>query len=173
MTISLYELESEFAALHNRLIETAGEWTDEVEAEFTRLGGIESVKVDSYQHVLAEFTAHASACQSEIERLQEKQQNALNAKRRLTERLKEYMEAKEVTELKGTTWKAVIQKNGGKPPLTVLMDPAQLPAPFVRYRAEPDTEAMRAAALPGGDVIGPEGILVARVEKPGTHLRFR
>lgn len=173
MSPTLYDLGAEWAKLETLMIEQGGEWTEEAEAAFAALGALERDRVDAYQHVIANLTAHATGCQDESQRLGEKASAALNAAKRLKDRLKEYMELRGVDALQGDRWRAVIQKNGGKPPLTVLIEPDQLPGQFQRYRIEADTEKMRAAALTTGDVVGPEGIIVARIEKPGTHLRFR
>jgi hypothetical protein len=172
MTISLYSLSAEFQALYDRVAEAAGELTPEVEAAFDALGLLEADKVDAYQHVIAEFTAHAAACQSEIERLQEKQQHALDAKRRLTERLKEYMEEKQVKELKGDIWKAVIQKNGGKRSLTITASVDDIPPSLMIPAWTVNTEAIR-NLMGDGDIATIDGREIARLEPAGTHLRFR
>ena len=173
VSVTLYDLGVEFARLETLLIEQAGEWTEETEAAFAALGEMEKDRVDAYQHVIANLSAYATACQDESKRLSEKAEAPLNGVKRLKSRMMEYMQARGVEELKGEKWRAVIQRNGGKPPLTVLMEPDQLPGEFQKFRIEADTEAMRKAALSTGDVVGPEGIIVARIEKPGTHLRFR
>lgn len=173
MSPTLYEVGVEFARLETLLYEQGGEWTPEVEAAFTALGEMERDRVDAYQHVIANLTAHATGCQEEAKRLAEKADVALNAAKRLKERLKEYMEVRGVTALQGDRWLAVIQRNGGKPPLVLDLPVEQLPSRFVRYTPAPDSDALRAAAMTDGSVIGPEGVQIAHVDPPGTHLRFR
>jgi hypothetical protein len=170
---TLYEMGAEFSALHVILTESAGEWTEDVEARFAALGELDRDKVDAYHAVITNLTAHAAGCQDEAQRLQEKAKIATTAAQRLKDRMKEYMELRGVTALQGDRWRAVIQKNGGKPPLVLDMAVDDLPSPFVRYTPTADTEMMRAKALKDGRVIAGEGVQVAHIDPPGTHLRFR
>lgn len=170
---TLYDLGAEWARLESVLIESGGELTPEVEAAFAELGELEAGKIDAYQAVIANLTAYAAGCQREVEKYQEKGAVATNATRRLKDRLKDYMNQRGVTELKGDIWKAVVQRNGGKPPLVLDVPVEQLPSPFVRYTPSADTEEMRKRAFADGRVIGSEGVQLAHIEAPGTHLRFR
>lgn len=168
---TLYELGAEFAALEEVLVANGGELTPEVEAALTNLGEIQAEKVDAYRAVAASFAAYAAKVSDEMALLAAKKQAAEKAEANLKRRLLEYMTARGVTELKGTIWKAAIQKNGGKPPVTVLVEPTALPSGLQRITVSPDADRIRAVATNGQVVV--DGVLVAQVENVGTHLRFR
>jgi len=169
---TLYELGVEYARLETLLIEQAGEWTEETEAAFAALGEIERSKIDAYEAVIANLTGHASACQDESNRLQDKATVALNAAKRLKARLLEYMQARGVEELKGEKWRAVIQKNGGLRKLTLLVPPEDLPAAFQRMRVEANTDELR-TLIGDADYGDWEGRPLARLEERGVSLRFK
>lgn len=166
---TLYELGTEWARLETVLLESGGELTPDVEAAFTALGELERDKVDAYQHVVANLAGHAAACQAEANHLQEKADAALNAAKRVKARLLEYLQARGVKELQGDRWRACVTANGGKQPLTLLVEPEQLPVIYQRVKVEPDTDTLR-AGLEGKD---PAAVAVARLEPRGSHLRFR
>lgn len=167
---TLYDLRAEFHSLEALLVEQGGEWTEETEKAFERLGELEASKVDGYQHIVANLLAYADGCREEADRLMEKAQHGLNAVDRLKARLKAYMEERGETEMRGNRWKAVIQRNGGKRPLTLLCEPVALPKHLQRVRYEADMEGIRAVLASGGIE---EIADVARLEPAGTHLRFR
>jgi hypothetical protein len=168
---TLYDLRAEFHSLENLLVEQGGEWTEETEKAFARLGELEAGKVDGYQHVIANLLAHADGCREEADRLMEKAQHSLNAVAGLKNRLKSYMEERGTTTLHGERWKAVLQRNGGKPPLTLLVQPHELPPELQRVTIGADTEKIRQLCELGDPAWN--GTPVARLEEPGTHLRFR
>ncbi len=172
MSRSLYELAADFAALEAALLESAGEWTPEVEASFAAIGELEAEKIDAYRAVVAQLEAHATACRGEAEVFQTKANVASNAVKRLKTRLQDYLVATGRTEVKGTIWRAVLTANGGKQPLATLVSPEELPEAFQRIRIEPDTEALRAAAGTDGVVLA-DGREIARIEPRGQHVRFR
>lgn len=166
---TLYELGTEWARLETALIEAEGEMTPDVEAALAALGDLERDKIDAYQHIVANLDAHAKACHEEAERLRAKSDVARNAARRLKDHLLAYMQARGVEAIQGDRWRACATKNGGKPPLTVLVEPEQLPASYQRVKVEPDTDALRA----GLEQADPAAVAVARLEPRGVHLRFR
>jgi hypothetical protein len=169
---TLYEMGAEFSALHVILTESAGEWTEDVEARFAALGELDRDKVDAYHAVITNLTAHAAGCQDEAQRLQEKAKIATTAAQRLKDRMKEYMELRGVTALQGDRWRAVIQKNGGNAPLVITAQSAEDIPAHLRLPPEirPDTDAIRAVLISGGlsEIAG-----LARLEPVGTHLRWR
>jgi hypothetical protein len=169
VTTTLYEIGAEFAALEAALTESAGELTPEVEAAWDALGEMERGKVDAYRHICIRFDTFARACEAEAAQLQAKATAATNARKRLMERLKGYMESRGVTELKGELFAAKIQKNGGKAPLALLVPVEELRPEFQRQRIEADTDAIRDALEVGDSTITGK----ARIEPVGTHLRWK
>lgn len=172
-TISLYEIGAEFAALEAALTESGGELTPEVEAAWDALGQLEARKLDAYRQVSIRFEYHAKACQAEIDVLTAKANASLNAAKRLKERLKLYMESRGVTELKGDLFAAKLQRNGGKPPLVLLVPVEELPPELTRTRVEPDLDKIREHVAVVTDAMGEPVSVFARIDPVGTHLRWR
>ena len=179
--VSLYDLGAEFRALEDALLESGGEVTESVEAAFTALGELEAHKVDAYAHVVRGITAYADALKAEESALRDKRKAAENAIARLKDRLMDYMRERGVRELRGATWKAALQRNGGLRPMDLLVAPEELPAAFQLHRVEANWPAIRAAlgvvlpppeigasmTLPGA--VGPD----VNVQPVGEHVRIR
>jgi len=179
--VSLYELGAEFRALEDALLDAGGEVTPEVEAAFAALGQLEAHKVDSYAHVVRQISAYADALKAEESALREKRKAAENAVQRLKDRLMDYMRERDVRELRGATWKAAIQRNGGLRPMELLVAPADLPPAFRTVTVSPNWEAIRGAV---GELMPPPDIgatmtlpgaahLAVNVLPVGVHVRLR
>jgi outer membrane murein-binding lipoprotein Lpp len=180
-SVSLYELGVQWQQLEDVLVESGGEWTEEVEAYFAALGQLEGAKVDAYAHVVRGISAYADALKAEESALRDKRKAAEHAIERLKARLLDYMRERDVRELRGTTWKAAIQRNGGLRPMELLVAPEELPEAFQLRRVEPNWPAIRAAVgegLPPPDLgatltlpgaVGPD----LNVLPVGLHLRLR
>jgi len=179
--VSLYELGTEFRALEDALLDAGGEVTPEVEAAFAALGQLEAHKVDSYAHVVRGITAYADALKAEESALREKRKAAENAVQRLKDRLMDYMRERDVRELRGATWKAAIQRNGGLRPMELLVAPEELPPRFRVVRVEPNWPEIRAALgerLPPPDLgssmqLPGAAHLAVNVQPVGEHVRLR
>jgi len=179
--LSLYELGEQWQALEAALVESGGELTPEVEAAFAALGAIESHKVDSYAAVVRSFSAYLEAVKAEEAELRTKRKVAEAAIERLKGRLLDYMRERGVRELRGTTWRAAIQRNGGLRPMSLLVAAEELPPAFQKITVEADWPAIRAAladlaippdvgaqvATPGA--VGPD----VDVHPVGEHLRIK
>ncbi len=181
MTVSLYDLGAEFAALEAMLIESGGEWTPEVESRFAALGALEGDKVDAYASVIRQqeaaakvFGGEADAFQAKADAFQAKADAALAVAKRLKARMLEYMQGRDVAELRGALWRFARQRNGGKAPLRLEVEPDALPEKYRVVRYFPDTDALRADAelCPNG-VLEVGGVPLARLESPGEHIRIR
>jgi hypothetical protein len=171
MTSTLYDLTAEWTDLSAALTESAGEITDEIEARLDALGTLEGAKVDSYALVVRSFEAHATACRAEATALIAKATVAENAAKRLKARLLDYLTARGLEELRGTIWKAKRTANGGKQPLTLLVDPDDLPPEYQLHSVTANTEMLRIQADDDGSIVF-SGQPVARLEPRGFHLRL-
>jgi hypothetical protein len=172
-SLTLYEIGAAFERLEATLIESAGEWTPEVEAALGELGEMEKHKVDAYRAVVLRFEQHAANCGDEARVLADKASHARHAAIRLKDHLKQYMELRGVTELKGDLFKASIQRNGGVQGVTVLVATEALDRTLCTVTVAPNLEQIRAAAGSDGRVVDATGTVVAELVPKGTHLRFR
>lgn len=177
--MSFYALGEAFAALEAELVATGGEWTPEVETAFGLLGELEADKLDAYASVIRNAEASAVAFGGERDAWAAKAHAAKATAERLKARLLEYLQARELPELRGHLWRAAVTANGGKQPLEVLVPVEQLPDELVVTERRPNLEAIRAGAE-----MGPHGTLwaadtdrpvfaVARLLPRGAHLRIR
>jgi hypothetical protein len=171
MSTSLYTLGETFAALEAALLESGGEWNEQIESQFVELGKLETERVDAYAVVVRSFEAHATACRAEAATLATKAQVAENAAKRLKARLLDYLTARGLEELRGTIWKAKRTANGGKQPLTLLVDPDDLPPEYQLHSVTANTEMLRIQADDDGSIVF-SGQPVARLEPRGFHLRL-
>jgi hypothetical protein len=180
-SLTLYELGEEWHALEAALLDAGGELTPDVEAAFAALGHLEGAKVDSYAAVLRTFAAYATALQVEEAALRAKRHTADAAIERLKGRLLEYMRERGVRELRGHTWRAAIQRNGGLRPMALVGPVEDLPAVYRVVTVTPDWPAIRAAvgelAPPpdlGGQVALPgTAALCVNIQPVGEHCRIR
>lgn len=174
MTVSLYHLEAAFAALEAELLDSGGEWTPETEAAFAALGEMEADRMDAYACVIRNAEAEAEVFGRERDAFAEKASAAANRAKRLKARLLDYLQARDLKELRGHLWRAAVTPNGGKAPVEVLLPPEQLPPELARTVVQPDLELIRTAAdHAGGEVRLSDGRLVARLLPRGSHLRIR
>lgn len=122
-------------------------------------------KVDGYAAVIRNLESRAEMYKKEAKRLGDIARHIENGIERMKARIKETMEAMDVTVLEGTYTTAKIQKNGGQPALKYV-EGAQVPEKYTKITIEPDGKAIRQAIKDG------EKIDFAYLETPGTHLRL-
>jgi len=167
--LTLYELGAEWLALEAALLASAGDLTPDVEAAFAALGELESHKVDAYCALIRSFTAWAEMVKLEEAVLTAKRRTAENAATRLKERLKQYLDLRGLSQLKGITWTAALQRNPAA--VHVLVAPELLPAEYQRVTVEANKRALEA------DLKAPEGhpevFQYAEFAEPSYSLRIR
>lgn len=136
------------------------EWFKEVE-------GDETEKIDGYAALIRETKLTAAARREEADRLG-KLAAADEAKaKRLTDRLRLYLEMTGRTRLETTRYKVALCLNGGKLPLVMPDNILELlNGAWTKVRYEPDAEAIRAALEAGQAVPG------CRLGERGRHLRI-
>lgn len=167
--LTLYQVGEELQALDQLLAECEGEWTPEIEAWFAEYGALEAAKVDGYVGFIKDREAYAAACKAAEDQLAAKRKVAERAIERLKAHAKAVMDLQGKTELKGTIWRLAIQKNGGKPPLKLAVEPEQLPRHYQTIAVSANTDALREALAAGDE----EAAQLAALQPVGTHLRIR
>ena len=167
--MKLFEIGEQFDALERLLVESGGEVTPEVEAWLAEYGDLEADKLDGYAMFIRSLEHEAEGYKNVAAEFAAKRSARENAIKRLKDRLKQYMELRGTTQIKGKMYTAALNKNGGKPPVIVEVAPEQLPADFVKVTVEPNNEAIRAALVAGaGSLTG-----LAHLGEVGTHVKIR
>lgn len=99
MSMTLFELNAEMAALEDALIENGGELTPELEQALAETEQSLAKKVDGYCAVIAKLSYAEDVLAAEIKRLQDKKKVAGNAKERLKKHICETMGTFGITKL--------------------------------------------------------------------------
>lgn len=169
--MSLYDIGENLAALDALLEESQGELTPEIEAWMREYGLAEKEKVDRYGAYAKELDATTKALKEEEERLAARRKATLNKIERLKFLADGYLVQRGITKVEGKLFTIARQKNGGKPALTLLVQPEALPDAYrvTVTTVNPDKEKLRAAVEAGEPGIE----TLARLEEPGYSVRFR
>lgn len=114
--------------------------TDTLEA----IGEEIEIKAENTAKVLRELEGMAAALKTEETRLNARRKSIENNVDRIKTGLYEAMKTTGKTKFKTALFSFAIAKNGGKIPVVVDVDTADLPDEFVIVIEKPDTEAIRA-----------------------------
>ena len=172
MTMTLYELNAEFQAIHRVIAEADGEVTAELEAKLDELGELEGRKLDNYNFMLKELDGLAQLAFAQRDALDRKGKRLEATVERLKERVLHHMKAREVTEIQGQLYTAKCQTASTRK-LEVLVDPAALPVELQKPPAKPtaNNAALKELADADGNVLV-DGVLVARLLPATEFVRF-
>lgn len=172
---TLYDLDRDYLALEELLLEAGPELDAEAALAFDRLfadwTADSAEKAEGYYRIIRKLEMQASAAKAEAEQYAMMARVRTNAAARLKDRMKAHLEAtgrKEIVTASGK--KFVVQSNGGKLPLAVndsLCDLDEINQDFVRVKKELDTEAVREHLESGCP------LLWASLSPRGTSLRIR
>lgn len=102
------------------------------------------IKAENTAKVLRELEGMAAALKTEEQRLAARRKSIENNMDRIKTGLYEAMKTTGKTKFKTPLFSFAIAKNGGKIPVVVDVDTADLPDEFVIVSEKPDTEALRA-----------------------------
>lgn len=172
---SLYQITEQLVALDQLLEEIGGDVSEGTQGEalekwIKEYEWQQREKIDAYGGMIASMKADMEAIQEEVERLNIRSRIINNRIERLKAMAKFAMEMRGIRKLEGVKFTISIQKNGGKPPLELLVeDPEKLPLEFVKIVRQPDKDAIR-AALESND---PKAEKIARIGMPGESVRIR
>lgn len=166
--MTTFDLAADWLALIDAIDDAGGELTPELEARLAALEAASADKLDALANVVEHYRGVALVARAAKERFAAKEQAAERAAGRVLARAKALLEAggqKRVTTAGG--WVFAVCANGGKPPLAVTCDPAELPPEFQRRTVAADLDAIRAALEAGA------ALPFASVGERGTHLRLK
>lgn len=172
---SLYTLTEELIALDRLLVEAGGEVTEgtdgaSLEDWLKKYEWQVGEKVDAYGGLIKNWEADIDGIKKEAERLVARAGVIGNKIKRLKEMAGLAMKMRGIRKIEGTLFTIALQKNGGKPPLIMIVeDVAKLPEQFVKRTPAPDSEAIRAALA----LNDPEAAKVARIGEVGESVRIR
>lgn len=99
-------------------------------------------KIENYAKVIKNLSADVDALKAEEKRLTTRRKALENNIDALKGRMFDSMKATGNTKIKGSVFTVSIQPNGGKVPVIVDVDTAQLPDELVRIEEKPDIEAI-------------------------------
>ena len=165
--MKLYEITDELALLHDQLEESGGELTESLVARLDALGGELQAKGENIGKFIINVLASAESFNNEIQRLERKKKASEALADRLKAYMKKCMEDAGIKKISTPLFDISIQKNGGKPAVTIL-DEKLVPARFLTVVTETtvDKDGILAAKEGGEDVSA-----FAKIER-GTHLRI-
>lgn len=169
MGLKLFEIGEEFERLETVLIESGGEWTEEVEAAFAELGNLERDKVDAYGFLIKGIESRRAAYLKAVEEISAKAAVSKNAVERLKARLGDYLRFRKLKEIKGTVWTLARQGNGGLQPLILASEnPEDFPEICRHVSVTIDTEKVRECIEAGQISRG-----LASLGERGEHVRVK
>lgn len=114
--------------------------TDTLEA----IGGEIEIKAENTAIILKELEAEAAKIKAEETRLAARRKSIENNAARIKDRLYKAMKSTGKIKFNTTLFSFSIAANGGKIPVVIDVDTADLPDEFVIIAEKPDTEAIRA-----------------------------
>lgn len=122
---TLIQLTAEAQQIEQKLIETGGELTPELEAAWKDNALAIAQKVDGYHSVLRKFAMAETALDEEIKRLTALKKTAVNAQKTIKSHLKYGMEIAGLEKLEGTYCKVSFSKSN-----SVVVDEDAVIAPY-------------------------------------------
>jgi hypothetical protein len=173
--MSLYEISEQIQALDQLLANLGGDVTEgtdgaTIEKWAEEYQWMEREKVDGYVKLIKNIEGQQGAIDDEVKALTEKSRVLDNRISRLKSLVKFIMDQRKTKRLEGNVWSFVIQKNGGKDPIELLVeDPEKLPDEMVKIIRKADLDAIREAL----EAKKPEALAVARIGERGESLRIR
>lgn len=124
-------------------------------------------KADGYAAVIKQAKADEDALKAEEKRLAAKRLAAENKQARMKDAIMYALARINQTKFRTQLNTFAIQKNGGKQPLDIYVEPEKLPDKFQKVRIEANSDAIREALAAGEKV---EGCVL---QERGEHLRLR
>ena len=137
---NLYELTADLLTLQEMLEENVDE-----QVLIDTLEGVQGeyeLKLESYCKVIKNLEADMEALKNEAKRLTDKRKVLENNVDRLKKAMFDSMKLTGTEKVKGALFTVAIQRNGGKLPVIVDVDVAELPDECVKVVESPDLEAI-------------------------------
>lgn len=170
-SLSLYEISAELAPLEAALRDTGGEVTgdDALVERVTELLDRVRDKVDGFGMYYTSLKALVNGLAAEEDRLRARRAALEWDMKRLKEAAKRSMEMRGIQKVEGKLFSISVQKNGGKPPVRLMVPVEQLPARFTTVKVAPDLERIREALIEGD----PKAAEIAKIGETETSVRIR
>lgn len=163
---TLYQITDDFL----RLMELAEDPEVDPEVFADTMEGLEGeleIKAEGYACVIKELEAEAEKFDREVKRLMAQAGSIRNNVKRMKESLMHSMCELGKTKIPTEHFRISVARNGGKQPLFITPELADIPEEFLIRRPEPDKDKIR-EALEAGKELG-----FARLEERGQHLSIR
>jgi hypothetical protein len=171
MSQTLWDISADMQAFDSLLDESDFD-SEEVQATLARwsneiMGNLEG-KIDNYAAFISTLGARAEARKAEAKRLSTRATTDANNASRLKDHLLKVLNFHKIKSVDTARYKVTVAKNGGKAPVEVNVQPADLPKPYQRTKTEvsPDLDAIRAELEAGNEVAG------CRLLERGTYLKI-
>lgn len=167
MSENLYELSTELARIHDELVDSGGELTDELEKRLDESGLAFTAKVENIVRWTRNLSTRSAAIKAEIDRLTALKKSADNLEKRLKAYVQMCMEMAGKEKVEYDLFTVRLQKN---PPSAEVMDEGATPAKFLTIIPEqkvPDRKAIL-EALKGGEKVKGWQLVTER-----KHLRIK
>lgn len=171
----LTEIASAWTDLEAQLEASGGEVTPEIEAALAGLLSVERDKVDAYASIIKSLEAKAEASAKLADEIAQKARSAARRAQWLKDRMASYLGERGLERVEGTVWRFQFERNGGKPPIELLVKPEELPAEYQKIAIDADREKLRKMldTLPDGARLAHDGTPIARLGARGKSLRIR
>jgi hypothetical protein len=137
-----------------------------LDAWFQEVEVAEATKLEGYCRLIRTLELRAAARKEESERIAKLVRADENKARALKLRLQFYLEIAGKKRIDTATYRITLAANGGKPPLEIPPNAAELPEQFQRISVSADVDAIREALDRGEAVFG------CRLLERGKHVRI-
>lgn len=171
-SLSLYALSAELKPLEDALEAAGGDMgvlSPELVERVTELLTASQEKIDNYGRYAKHLEATAEAIDDEIKRLQERKGVFQNRLKRLKMAADEAMKVRGIAKVEGILTTISRQRNGGKPPMKILVEPERLPMKYRLIKVEANTEKLREDAMSGDE----EALQYVEIQETGYSVRIR
>lgn len=168
--VNLFEITRDLQIMEERLIESGGEITPDMESELAELESLEADKLNAYYAVIRRMKATAKGYREELDRLQSNAIARENAAKALMNRILDHMRMAGRTEIQVKLGKFKETKNSVD---SVIFKgdyeehPEKLPKKYQNITVAPNRTALADAIKAGNKA----AMKYATVER-GTHLRM-
>lgn len=168
---TLFAISEDLCAFYDHLEATGGDVTDpEVEARldawFAGLAEERDAKLDAYAALIREMEARAAVRREEARRLQECARRDDDRAQHLKDRLVAFFEQHDLKTVETARYRLTVARTGGKLPVTLKVEPENLPLLYQRVKISADLDALRDALERG------EATDLAELGARGLYLRI-
>lgn len=173
--MTLTEIEQLADLIDEKLTESGGETTEEIEDLFKQFDFAQRDKIDGYIRLIRHLEGRSKLAQQTADEYRARAHSADRQVDWLKQRLAWHMDRMGTRELQGALHRAKWVANGGQAPLVGpgIENPLLLPTPFQKITVEADKQKLRDFLGKDGTGMGRiEGELLVRLGPRGQSLRI-